>query len=146
MQTDILSLAALYSLFYELADSLQALQVEEKLGKEFLFDYGVVTTLTQPSTHEQWDYPNGWAPLQWICFSGLMNYDYSNLAMEIAKKWMRINELIFYGEGDPEQKGKMLEKYNVVEGVSGKGGEYPLQDGFGWTNGVYIKFSTVESR
>jgi alpha,alpha-trehalase len=31
----------------------------------------------------------------------------------------------------------MLEKYNV-ENISlfGGGGEYPLQDGFGWTNGV----------
>jgi len=30
----------------------------------------------------------------------------------------------------------MLEKYDVEEQRPGGGGEYPLQDGFGWTNGV----------
>ena len=35
------------------------------------------------------------------------------------------------------QSGKLVEKYDVVTvGRSGGGGEYPLQDGFGWTNGV----------
>jgi alpha,alpha-trehalase len=38
------------------------------------------------------------------------------------------------------QSGKLVEKYNVViTGRSGGGGEYPLQDGFGWTNGVMRK-------
>jgi alpha,alpha-trehalase len=33
----------------------------------------------------------------------------------------------------------MMEKYNVVDTtLPGGGGEYPLQDGFGWTNGVYL--------
>jgi alpha,alpha-trehalase len=35
------------------------------------------------------------------------------------------------------EKGKMVEKYDVIKhGQLGGGGEYPLQDGFGWTNGV----------
>jgi alpha,alpha-trehalase len=36
--------------------------------------------------------------------------------------------------------GKLMEKYNAldIETVAG-GGEYPNQDGFGWTNGVYLK-------
>ncbi len=34
------------------------------------------------------------------------------------------------------ENGKMLEKYDVEERLPGGGGEYPLQDGFGWTNGV----------
>jgi alpha,alpha-trehalase len=35
------------------------------------------------------------------------------------------------------ETGKLVEKYDVTEaaGVAG-GGEYPLQDGFGWSNGV----------
>ena len=32
--------------------------------------------------------------------------------------------------------GRLVEKYNVVTQGGGSGGEYPLQDGFGWTNGV----------
>jgi len=35
------------------------------------------------------------------------------------------------------EKHKLIEKYSVEshQGLGG-GGEYPLQDGFGWTNGV----------
>jgi alpha,alpha-trehalase len=33
----------------------------------------------------------------------------------------------------------MMEKYNVVAtDIKAGGGEYPAQDGFGWTNGVYL--------
>ena len=32
--------------------------------------------------------------------------------------------------------GKLMEKYNVDEKLVAGGGEYPTQDGFGWTNGV----------
>ena len=36
-----------------------------------------------------------------------------------------------------KEQGKMIEKYDVQsESGLGGGGEYPLQDGFGWTNGV----------
>jgi alpha,alpha-trehalase len=36
--------------------------------------------------------------------------------------------------------GKLVEKYDVVTvGQKGGGGEYPTQDGFGWTNGVLRK-------
>ena len=34
----------------------------------------------------------------------------------------------------------MMEKYNVMDTTTqAGGGEYPNQDGFGWTNGVYLK-------
>ena len=38
--------------------------------------------------------------------------------------------------------GKLLEKYNVedISLLSG-GGEYEVQDGFGWTNGVLMKIN-----
>ena len=36
--------------------------------------------------------------------------------------------------------GKLTEKYNVTDTQKGGGGgEYPNQDGFGWTNGVYLR-------
>jgi alpha,alpha-trehalase len=35
-----------------------------------------------------------------------------------------------------------MEKYNVVDtGLEGGGGEYPNQDGFGWTIGVLQAFT-----
>jgi alpha,alpha-trehalase len=34
----------------------------------------------------------------------------------------------------------LVEKYDVMHtGRGGRGGEYPTQDGFGWTNGVMRK-------
>lgn len=39
-----------------------------------------------------------------------------------------------------DREQKLVEKYDVsTTGTGGGGGEYPLQDGFGWTNGVTLK-------
>jgi alpha,alpha-trehalase len=39
-----------------------------------------------------------------------------------------------------DREKKLVEKYDVSStGTGGGGGEYPLQDGFGWTNGVTLK-------
>ncbi|MDB5209991.1 MAG: treF, partial [Sediminibacterium sp.] len=96
---------------------------------------GLVTTLT--TTGQQWDAPNGWAPLQWITYQGLkqLPYGHKSLAEKIRRNWMHTNEKVYAATG------KMMEKYNVsnTESKAG-GGEYPNQDGFGWTNGVYLKF------
>jgi alpha,alpha-trehalase len=64
---------------------------------------------------------------------GLAKYHHTDLAIDIAKRWMELNKKVF------ENTGKMMEKYNVVDAdlIAG-GGEYPAQDGFGWTNGVYL--------
>jgi alpha,alpha-trehalase len=36
----------------------------------------------------------------------------------------------------------MMEKYNVTDTtLMAGGGEYPNQDGFGWTNGVALAFT-----
>jgi alpha,alpha-trehalase len=53
------------------------------------------------------------------------------LAATIACRWMSgVNRLYL-------ESGKLVEKYDVVDtGRRGGGGEYPTQDGFGWTNGV----------
>lgn len=32
----------------------------------------------------------------------------------------------------------MFEKYNVEDSLLGHGGEYEVQEGFGWTNGVIL--------
>jgi alpha,alpha-trehalase len=38
-----------------------------------------------------------------------------------------------------ERTGKLMEKYNVADThLEAGGGEYPGQDGFGWTNGVLL--------
>jgi alpha,alpha-trehalase len=41
----------------------------------------------------------------------------------------------------------MMEKYNVVDAaLTTGGGKYPNQDGFGWTNGVYLHLATIRGR
>lgn len=89
---------------------------------------GLGTTTVR--TGQQWDAPNGWAPLQWIAIQGLGRYGEGLVARQIAARW-----LATVGR-EYDASGKLLEKYNVVERLPGGGGEYPLQDGFGWTNGV----------
>lgn len=59
-------------------------------------------------------------------------YGDDHLGDEIARSWLKtVNQ--FYREHH-----KLIEKYHIADGISreGGGGEYPLQDGFGWTNGV----------
>jgi alpha,alpha-trehalase len=120
-------------LFCGMASKDQAESVRKNIEEKFLKDGGVVTSVY--NTGQQWDEPNGWAPLEFITVKGLMNYGYTDLARQIAERWMNINERIF------SSTGKMLEKYNVENiHLESGGGEYPTQDGFGWTNGVYLAF------
>jgi alpha,alpha-trehalase len=124
-----LSAATLYPLFVGLADAAQAAKVAAAVSRDLLEGGGIVTTPLVSG--QQWDAPNGWAPLQWIAIDGLRRYGIAPLAQSIACRWIRNVERV-YGES-----GKMVEKYDVTAvGRPGGGGEYPTQDGFGWTNGV----------
>ena len=130
-QKNSLTLAGSFPLFFEIASGSQAQAVAKNLQQHFLQPGGLVTTTE--TTAQQWDAPNGWAPLHWITIMGLKNYKQEKLAEDIAKRWMRINEKVY------RNTGKMMEKYNVVSTtLEAGGGEYPAQDGFGWTNGVYL--------
>jgi len=137
--TPVKSLAGLYPLFFEIASKQQAKEVSEVVNDQFLMKGGVVTTLNDSG--QQWDYPNGWAPLQWMTIKGLRNYGHTDLADEIKSRWLELNENVF------DNTGKMTEKYNVVDmSLQGGGGEYPNQDGFGWTNGVFQKLYKEDKR
>ncbi|MEM7105338.1 MAG: trehalase family glycosidase [Bacteroidota bacterium] len=130
-QSPVLSLATVYPLYFGLATQEQADAVAQGISSKFLHDGGVVTTLNK--TGEQWDYPNGWAPLQWLTVKGLARYGHEDLAIEVADRWLNLNEKVFKSDQ------KMMEKYNVVDTtLAAGGGEYPNQDGFGWTNGVAL--------
>ena len=123
-----LSAATLYPLFFGVATSEQARAVAGVVRDRLLQPDGLATTTTR--TGEQWDAPNGWAPLQWIAIEGLNIYGHAPLAREIAVRWIRENVAIY------RATGRLVEKYDVSGDAAARGGEYPLQDGFGWTNGV----------
>jgi alpha,alpha-trehalase len=101
------------------------------LKKKLLQPGGIQTT--ENKTGQQWDAPNGWPPLEWMTIWGLDRCGQSDLARDIATRWVRLNSDVF------NRTGKLMEKYNVVDtNLLGGGGEYPGQDGFGWTNGVLL--------
>ena len=134
-----LSLAAIYPLYFNIASQEQAQACAMKLERHFLKDGGLVST--PYFSGQQWDAPNGWAPLQWIAVKGLMNYNFNDLAMTIAQRWLKLNDDVF------KRTGKMMEKYNVVDlNLLAGGGEYEGQAGFGWTNGVYLKLLDLISK
>lgn len=129
--TSVQSLATATPLFVGIATQQQADAVGAALQHSFLKDGGLLTTLYE--TGQQWDAPNGWAPLQWMSIVGLENYGQHTLAAEIAKRWIKLNKDVF------ARTGKLMEKYNVVDThLEAGGGEYTGQDGFGWTNGVLL--------
>jgi alpha,alpha-trehalase len=129
--TAVLSLAGVFPLYAGLASPEQAARVATRLEQDFLKTGGLVTTLQE--TGQQWDSPNGWAPLQWMAVEGLRRYGFNELATTISTRWLALNDTVY------SQTGKLVEKYNVCGGDGlGGGGEYALQDGFGWTNGVYV--------
>jgi len=122
------SAAMLYPLFVGLADRDQARGVAIATERDLLEPGGLRATARR--TGQQWDAPNGWAPLQWIAVRGLDSYGEHRLARLIAVGWLT-SVCRTYAE-----TGKLMEKYDVETVKPGGGGEYPLQDGFGWTNGV----------
>ena len=137
-RTGELTAATLYPLFVHLADAHQANSVAAVARARLLKRGGLVTTTIV--TGQQWDAPNGWAPLQWIAIKGLRHYGHARLAYCIAHRWFATVRRVY------EHTGKLVEKYNVERELPGGGGEYPLQDGFGWTNGVTEALLTLYPR
>lgn len=126
------TLAGAYALFFGVCAPENAARVASFIETHFLHPGGVVTTLVKSG--QQWDAPNGWAPLQWITYKGLQDYGFDTIARKLRNNWMQVNEHVYAASG------KMMEKYNVMDtGAVAGGGEYPNQDGFGWTNGVYLR-------
>jgi alpha,alpha-trehalase len=135
-QTQHLTLAAVFPLFFKIASQEQAEKVAIILMDKFLKTGGLTTTLNK--TGQQWDAPNGWSPLQWMAYKGLINYGLSDAANRLKTAWLNTNERIY------KKTGKMTEKYDVFnQDEEAGGGEYPLQDGFGWSNGVFLALNAV---
>jgi alpha,alpha-trehalase len=132
-KTSTQSLAACLPLFSQIASKQQAKHIAHKLETSFLMEGGLVTTLNDSA--QQWDAPNGWAPLQWFAVAGLTNYGFEPLTMKIMNRWLTTVEQQFISDNN------MMEKYNVQHSRHvAKGGEYEVQHGFGWTNGVSLVF------
>ncbi len=125
------TLAAATLLYFGLATEAQASGVATVLARDFLKPGGFVTT--RIASGQQWDAPNGWPPLQWLAVEGVRRYGHQALARTGAERWLALNRRVF------ASTHRMTEKYDVIDlSRRAGGGEYPTQDGFGWTNGVAL--------
>ncbi|XP_052237985.1 trehalase-like [Dreissena polymorpha] len=98
---------------------------------------GVPTSLV--NTGQQWDFPNAWPPLIDAVITALerINDKSRETALNLADQWVKSNYVGW------QRKKKMFEKYVVTDyGSRGSGGEYDVQEGFGWTNGVVLDLLT----
>jgi len=134
-QKEHFTLAGSFPLFFQNASAEQSAGVAQVIKEKFLKPGGLTTTLEHSG--QQWDAPNGWAPLQWIAYKGLQHYGFDDLANEIKSNWKNTILKVY------ANTGKMTEKYDVwnKDGAA-SGGEYPNQDGFGWTNGVFLAMTS----
>ena len=131
------TLAAAAPLYFGLATPEQARGVAARLERDFLRAGGFVTTLV--ASGQQWDAPNGWPPLQWLAMEGSRRYGRADVANRARIRWLTLNRGVY------QLTGKMTEKYDVLDmSRRAGGGEYPTQDGFGWTNGVALALSAQE--
>ena len=127
-----LTAAALFPLYVNAAAKDRASKMATATKTHLLQPGGLNTTSVKSG--QQWDAPNGWAPLQWVATEGLQNYGQKEVAMDIS--WHFLTNV----QHTYDREKKLVEKYDVsTTGTGGGGGEYPLQDGFGWTNGVTLK-------
>ncbi|XP_044731544.1 trehalase-like isoform X2 [Chrysoperla carnea] len=101
----------------------------------FYYPGGIPTSSNRAG--EQWDFPNAWPPLQGIMVEGLANSESQmaqQLSFNLTERWVRSNLRGF------RDTNEMFEKYDCeVPGRYGGGGEYVVQSGFGWTNGVILE-------
>ena len=136
--TDRPTMAAAVPLFFGLATPEQGRAVAARLGRDFLSAGGFLTTLVRSG--QQWDAPNGWPPLQWMGVQGVRAYGREDIANDARTRWLALNRRTYL------VTGKMTEKYDVSDLTRrAGGGEYPAQDGFGWTNGVARAMAAQEA-
>ncbi len=137
--TDRPSLAAAAPLYFGIATPDQGKHVAARLERDFLKPGGFVTT--NIASGQQWDAPNGWPPLEWLTIEGVRRYGRADLAERATSRWLDLINRTY------RTTGRMMEKYDVVD-INRKagGGEYPTQDGFGWTNGVALALCAMPAQ
>ncbi|CAJ0757645.1 14626_t:CDS:10, partial [Entrophospora sp. SA101] len=136
--------------------------------KKLLGKYPGSLTSTLMDSGLQWDFPNSWPPLEYVVVKGLVQLSdkyypfnannrssngldkYYDLASSISQRFVSSVFCAWYITGgsikdllpkleNTTDDGHIFEKYNTLtRNVPGGGGEYKVQTGFGWTNGVLL--------
>ncbi|KAF1749248.1 hypothetical protein GCK72_025715 [Caenorhabditis remanei] len=102
---------------------------------------GIPSSLPANSV-QQWDFPNVWAPNQHFVIQSFLASNCSFLQQEAKKQAASFIETVYNGIYNPVGVvgGGVWEKYDArsTGGAPGAGGEYIVQEGFGWTNGAVL--------
>lgn len=117
------------------------LDINLDLFASLLLNYPSGIPPSHQTTGHQWDFPNIWPPYQYLSIKGLENlslFTNNSTLLEwnysIAKRFLMTTWC-----GFQRYNGQIFEKYHAsVIGIPGGGGEYIVQEGFGWTNGVLL--------
>ncbi|EFO91846.1 CRE-TRE-5 protein [Caenorhabditis remanei] len=129
--------APLFAQCYDPLNSQLAVDVYNQMEASGAFGMsGGVPTSMHKETQQQWDYPNGWSPLNHMIIEGLrksINPTLQQKAFVLAEKWLETNMQTF------NVSNAMWEKYNVQEpqGKLATGGEYEVQVSDGDGNALY---------
>ncbi|KAI8906105.1 trehalase-like protein [Powellomyces hirtus] len=141
------------------AEQCEKMMGQFKVLKTLNKDPGGITS-TFYNTGLQWDYPNSWPPQTYIALNAITrtskmcpnsSLPLTQYAATVAQTYIAqafcswrqtggtLPSLPALSAGSESDQGHVFEKYNVTRiGAEGGGGEYVVQIGFGWTNGVAL--------
>ena len=131
LRHEFVSVAQFYPMFTRLATKEQAASTV-KLLPQLEHLYGVACSQPGWLLDLQWDYPHGWACLQYVMIQALENYGYHEDALRIARKYVTVVDKVF------AETGALWEKYDVVKGAVSVTKEYESPKMLGWSAGVYL--------
>jgi len=126
-------LTTYYPLWAGLATPEQAKAVVKNLPT---FEYPGGLAMSREDSGGQWDYPNGWAPVQMLAIQGIRRYGFNDDADRLSSKFL---STVFENF---TRDGTIREKYNVVTGSSESKVDVGYQAnviGFGWTNAAFLE-------
>ena len=132
----LITIAGVFPLNVGVASRDQGEKVVKQLSANLQKRYGIAQSVRFVE-NKQWDWPNGWAPMQLRVIEGLMRYGYNRLALRLVKKWLYLNIKIF------KETGRLWEKYDVVHGQIGMPDRYPTPHGFAWTNACFLILANI---
>ena len=127
------TVASFYPMYTKVATKEQA-EKTMKLFDALNLEYGISCGEPNPEWNCQWDYPNVWAPLQFVMYKALVNYGYTEQARIVANKYVNLVEKNF------ETTQNLWEKYDGITGEKASL-EYNAPPMVGWTAGTYIFFN-----
>ncbi len=138
--SNVLSAADFNILWSGVAEKKDAVAMHKQLYRLELAHGVVACEKGERKYVYQWDYPNGWANLQFLAIKGLSRYGYRSDAKRIAVKYSDMVAANYV------KTKNLWEKYNAVDGTTNTHNEYGLPTMMGWTAGVFVYSSDYLSK